>query len=191
MSTIPIEQWLNHRPRRGAACVDTIVLHVSGVPDDFDEVLNHLRETEHSFHYVIDRDGGIHKCVPFGAVAFHAGNSYGPHEEARGISPQQDSRHHFVELTSVNEYSLAICLLNRNDGTDSFSKPQIEACRNLVCDLKTPLPKLRWLTTFDRVAPGQAEPIFGLDLEKFASETNLRVWSRSTSPTDNSSASVV
>lgn len=172
MSTVPLANWLAHRPRRGATVVDTVVLHQSAQPD-FNHLVDELREARHSYHYVIDLEGTIHKCVPYCAVAFHAGNSYGPHEEARGISRQRDQRHHFVELTSVNEYSIAICLM-RADGP--CPKAQVTACQKFLQDLKEPLPKLTYLTTHEAIAPGQAEEFIGLDLSKLAAEAGLTLW---------------
>lgn len=176
MSTVPLANWLAHRPRRGATVVDTVVLHQSVQPD-FSLLVEELRESLHSYHYVIDLDGTIHKCVPYCAVAFHAGNSYGPHEAARGISAQRDQRHHFVELTSVNEYSIAICLMRSEEIGGPCPKAQIDACKAFLQDLKTPLPKLAYLTTHELVAPGQGAPMIGLDLDKLAKEAGLTVWS--------------
>lgn len=172
MSTVPLASWLAHRPRRGATVVDTVVLHQSAQPA-VAPLIEALRESRHSYHYVIDLDGTIHKCVPYCAVAFHAGNSYGPHEEARGTSRQRDGRHHFVELTSVNEYTIAICLM-RGDGP--APPAQLKACAKFLQDLKEPLPRLTYLTTHEAVAPGQAEEFIGVDLEKLAIDAGLKVW---------------
>lgn len=175
MSTVPLATWLAHRPRRGATVVDTVVLHQSVQPD-FAHLIEELRESRHSFHYVIDLDGTVNKCVPYCALAFHAGNSYGPHEAARNISRQQDQRHHFVELTSVNEYSIAICLMRSEELGGPCPKAQIDSVKAFLQDLKTPLPKLTYLTTYELVAPGQASPMIGLDLHQLAKDVGLTVW---------------
>ncbi len=175
MSTVPLAQWLAHRPRRGATAVDTIVLHSSAHPS-VDRLVDELRAQEHSYHYVIDVDGTVHKCVPYSAVAFHAGNSYGPHEAARGISRQRDVRHHFVELTSVNDYTISICFLRPDEFSGPAPDVQVGACKTLIQDLKTPLPKLAYLTTHAFVAPGQVPELIGVDLVRLAAETSLAVW---------------
>ena len=176
MSTVPLAPWLAHRPRRGATAIDTVVLHFSNEPD-FVRLVDELRQAGHSYHYVIDLDGTVHKCVPYSAVAFHAGNSYGPHEAARGLSAQQDARHHFVECTSVNEYTIAVCLMCQAESA-SMTKEQMGACKTLLQDLKaTPLPKLQFLTTQAWIAPGQApECASGEDLARLSVETELAIW---------------
>src|SRR5580658_4289473 len=136
MSVETIQPWLAHRPRRGATVVDTIVLHATG-NDDFVATVSHLKDKGLSYHYIIDRAGIPHKCVPYSAVAFHAGNSYGPHEMTRGTSRQQDQNHNFVDLTSVNEYSIGLCLVNVNDGIDAYTREQVDACIWLINELKS------------------------------------------------------
>jgi N-acetyl-anhydromuramyl-L-alanine amidase AmpD len=175
MSTVPLAQWLAHRPRRGATTVDTVVLHHCDYPD-FPRLVESLRESGHSYHYVADVDGTIYKCVPYSAVAFHAGNSYGPHEAARGISRQQDARHHFVELTSVNEYTIALCLMRPPSLDGPCPDAQIGACASLIQDLKSPLPKLQYLTTHAWVAPGQSPEPVGLQIERLALAADLTLW---------------
>ncbi|MGV3613916.1 MAG: N-acetylmuramoyl-L-alanine amidase [Fimbriimonas sp.] len=175
MSTVPLAPWLAHRPRRGATVVDTVVLHHSAQPD-FAHLVETLRDEGHSYHYVIDEDGTVHKCVPYSAVAYHAGNSYGPREAARGISRQRDARQHFVELTSVNEYTISICLMRSDDYGGPCPKEQVWACQTLLQDLKTPLPKLTYLTTHAWVAPGQAQELTGLEIVSLAADTGMAVW---------------
>jgi N-acetyl-anhydromuramyl-L-alanine amidase AmpD len=176
MSTTALDSWLAHRPRRGATLIDTVVLHATGT-DDMDQWLHDLRQANLSYHYVILKDGECHKCVPFSAVAFHAGNSWGPHEEKRGVAHEQDSHGHFVELTSVNEYTIGVCLQNLNDGFDEYPKVQMEACIELLCDLKEKVTKLQFLTTHAMVAPGQHTDPAGLDAERIAKKADLGFWS--------------
>jgi len=174
MSTVPLGQWLAHRPRRGAT-VDTVVLHATGV-DDCDSCLCELREKGLSYHYLIDRDGIVHKCVPYSAVAFHAGNSYGPHEQSRGTPADQDSHHNFVEMTSVNEYSVGVCFVNRDDGLDCVTQEQFDACVAVLQDLRTGLPKLRYVTTHAIVSPGRVTDPCAIDPESVARRVGLEVW---------------
>jgi len=175
MSVIPLTPWLFHRPRRGNTVVDTVVLH-AGPHASVEDLVQEFRDVDHSYHYIIDREGNIYKGVPFRAVAFHCGNSYGPHEATRGVPCERDAAGNFVEHPCVNEYSLSICLMNFNDGADPYPKPQLTALKTLLQDIKTPLPKLRFLTSHANVAPGRYCDPMGLNLESIAKDTGLEVW---------------
>lgn len=175
MSIVPLNPWLAHRPRRGAIVTDTVVLHASE-RDDVEVLIHELRTSEHSYHYIIGKDGAVIKCVPFAAVAYHCQNSYGPHEASRGVSYERDSHGAFVEHTCINEYSIGICLLNLSDGSDPYPADQLVACVNLLRDLKTPLPKLRYLTTHAHVAPGRHTDPAGLDVAAMAQIAELDYW---------------
>jgi N-acetyl-anhydromuramyl-L-alanine amidase AmpD len=176
MSVECIQPWLAHRPRRGATVVDMIVMHATG-NDDLPEKIAVLKEKGLSYHYIIDRMGLPHKCVPYSAVAFHAGNSYGPHEATRGISSEQDANHNFVDMTSVNEYTIGICLVNANDGTDSCTPEQVDACVWLIKELRVSVKSLKYITTHYWVSPGRATDPDGLDIKQLAKKTGLEIWS--------------
>jgi N-acetyl-anhydromuramyl-L-alanine amidase AmpD len=175
MSVECIQPWLAHRPRRGATVVDTIVMHATG-KDDLLETIAALKEKGLSYHYIIDRAGLPHKCVPYSAVAFHAGNSYGPHEAARGTSREQDANRNFVDMTSVNEYTIGLCLVNTNDGMDAYSQEQVDACIWLIKELKASVPALKYLTTHYWVSPGRVKDPLGLDVERIAKKAGLDLW---------------
>ena len=176
MSLVPLNPWLAHRPRRGATVIDTVVLHAEE-HESVEALVHQLRATDHSYHYIVDRDGTIYKAVPFSATAFHCGNSYGPHEADRGVSAERDAAGSFVEHTCVNEYTVGVCLMNLNDGFDPYTPEQIRACLTLLKDLKTPLPKMRYLTSHALVSPGKQTDPAGFDLPVFAKELELEVWS--------------
>jgi len=175
MSVECIQPWLAHRPRRGATVVDTIVMHAT-CNEDLQQKLSELKEKGFSYHYIIDRAGLPHKCVPYSAVAFHAGNSYGPHELARGISKEQDANHNFVDMTSVNEYSIGLCLVNTNEEGDLYSQEQLDACVWLIKELKGSLPALKYITGHMTVSPGRVSDPAGLDIARIAKKTGLEVW---------------
>lgn len=175
MSIVSLASWLPHRPRRGVTVTDTIVLHQSFQPL-VEDLIQVLRESEQSYHYVIDLDGTVHKCVPYFATAYHAGNSYGPHEASRGISRDQDTRFHFVEVTCVNDYTIGICLLRSEDTMAQWPEPQFHATRSLLMALKNPLPRLSFVTTHFDVSPGQVHPLEGINAARLASETGLTHW---------------
>ena len=111
MSLVPLTPWLAHRPRRGTTVIDTVVLH-SCDHQNIDDLVQELRATDHSYHYILERDGTIVKGVPFSAIAFHCGNSYGPHEATRGISAERDGAGSFVLHPCVNEYTVGVCLMS-------------------------------------------------------------------------------
>jgi len=173
MSIVPLSPWLAHRPRRGATVVDTVVLHADE-HEDIEELVRELRHKDASYHYIIDRNGAVLKCVPFSAVAFHCSNSYGPHEASRGVSYERDAHGGFIQHSCINDYTLGICLLN--NGAESYPKEQIEACQFLVRDLKTPLPKLRYVTSHACVAPGRAVDPSGFDFAHLAKFAELEIW---------------
>jgi len=56
------------------------------------------------------------------------------------------------------------------------TKEQIEACQFLVRDLKTPLPKLRYVTSHACVAPGRAVDPSGFDFAHLAKFAELEIW---------------
>ena len=99
--------------------VDTIVIHAT-VLENLREVIEHFssEQTKVSSHYTIDRGGTIVSHVPENARAWHA-----------GVSRMEDGR------TNVNDFSIGIELVNRNDGVDPFPGRQIQALRELLKDI--------------------------------------------------------
>ena len=178
MSVETIQPWLSHRPRRGATRVDTVVLHATSC-DAFEDSLKDLKATGLSYHYIIDNLGVPHKCVPYSAVAFHAGNSYGPHEAERGTSREQDVHGNFVELTSVNEYSIGISLLISNSGGEFYPRLQLEGCIRLLKELRNSVSSLKFLSTHAYVSPGRVTDPEGLDVEWIAKQVGLEIWNPS------------
>lgn len=180
MSVVPLNPWLAHRPRRGNTVVDTAVIH-SCEGESVESLVQQLRAQDHSYHYIIDENGTIYKGVPFSATAFHCGNSYGPHEAQRGISAERDAAGSYVEHPCVNEYSLGLCFVLPND-EGSYTAEQLKACTTLLTDLKTPLPKLKYLTGHAQVSPGKFHDPVNLDLNELAKACGLEFWSLELSP---------
>ena len=96
--------------------IDTVVLHAT-VLNSLDEVAKHFADpsSKVSSHYTIDRDGTIAEHVPEDKRAWHA-----------GPSKMKDGR------IQVNDFSIGIELVNRNDGMDPFAETQIQALRELL-----------------------------------------------------------
>src|SRR4029077_3094609 len=82
-----------------------------------DEVIKHFADPEMSVsaHYTIDRDGTVISHVSEESRAWHAGESR-----------MKDGR------ANVNDFSIGIELVNRNDGTDPFPEAQLQALRDLM-----------------------------------------------------------
>jgi N-acetyl-anhydromuramyl-L-alanine amidase AmpD len=106
----------NFDDRPSGVQIDTVVIHAT-VLDSLQEVVELFADpaAKVSAHYTIDRDGEIVWHVPEDRRAWHAGESMMP-----------DGR------TCVNDFSIGIELVNRNDGLDPFPERQIQALRDLV-----------------------------------------------------------
>jgi N-acetyl-anhydromuramyl-L-alanine amidase AmpD len=111
--------------RRGTECsvpitpgfvIDTVVIHAT-VLDSLSEVIEWFgdQQTKVSAHYTIDRDGTTVSHVPEDRRAWHAGESR-----------MKDGRE------NVNDFSIGIELVNRNDGNDPFPEVQLQAMRDLL-----------------------------------------------------------
>jgi N-acetylmuramoyl-L-alanine amidase len=105
--------------RPNGTAVDTIVIHAT-VLDSLQNVIEHFSNSQSkvSSHYTIDRDGTIVSHVSEDARAWHA-----------GASRMEDGR------INVNDFSIGIELVNRNDGIDPFPESQILALRRLLKDI--------------------------------------------------------
>ena len=102
-----------------------------------------------SYHYIIERDGEVTKCVPTGRKAWHAGKSVGP------------------EGSDVNRYSIGIAFANLNDGNEVITAKQWDAARQLCIRLKEAYP-IEWITTHYGISyPRKTDPR-GFNLELFA-----------------------
>ena len=106
----------NFDDRPDGTTVDTVVIHAT-VLDSLNEVIDHFSRSDNrvSSHYTIDRDGTVVSHVPEAARAWHA-----------GVSRMDDGR------TNVNDFSIGIELVNRNDGVDPFPEEQLQALRDLL-----------------------------------------------------------
>jgi N-acetyl-anhydromuramyl-L-alanine amidase AmpD len=154
--------WLKSRPRNRPAT--GVVIHATG-GSTATGAIQWLRQIGLSYHYVIDKEGAVTKCVPLSRVAFHAGESRGWNGE------------------NCNEYTIGIALANRNDGKDPYPKAQMDALSGLVRDLRASL-SLTHITSHYAVAPkrktdpcnlpvGPASTLWGLTTWK---PNNLSGW---------------
>ena len=106
----------NYDERPAGTVVDTVVIHAT-VLNTIREVIEHFSspQTRVSSHYTIDRDGRVISHVSESKRAWHA-----------GVSKMEDGR------TNVNDFSIGVELVNRNDGSDPYPEHQIQAMRHLV-----------------------------------------------------------
>ena len=112
---------LNCDDRPEGTIVDSVVVHAT-VLDSMEDVIRHFTDASSkvSAHYTIDRDGTTVCHVSEAKRAWHA-----------GTSRMKDGRTH------VNDFSIGIELVNRNDGVDSFPSIQIQSLRALLKSIMT------------------------------------------------------
>lgn len=146
--------------RRVQEC-DTVVLHATA-GSSFKGAYQALMSRELSYHAIIEdqkeTDGLIRKLVPLSRVAFHAGKSMGPHGP------------------NVNNYSIGISFVNRNDGLDGYSPAQYEAAREYILECKKQFPKLRYLTTHAAISPGRKFDPRNFPAKQLAADCGLEWW---------------
>lgn len=125
----------HHDPRPDGVRVDTLVLHAT-VLDSLEETCSHFErpETRAASHYTIGRDGTVVRHVPEDLRAWHAGPSLMP-----------DGRQ------SVNDFSIGIELVNRNDGEDPYPPPQIAALVALISSIRVRHP-IRFIVSHAEIA---------------------------------------
>lgn len=153
-----LTNWLASRPRRTPAT--TVVLHATDGASGASSI-NWLRRIGLSYHYVIERDGQVTKCVPVGRVAFHAGVSEGP------------------DGADVNRYSVGIAFANWESQGELITQAQVDACKNLVQVLARNIPTLQYLTTHRAISPGRKNDPSRLSLQDrqdIARAGNLQGW---------------
>lgn len=151
-------KWLKHSNRSHGARVSTIVLHHDAGASAL-STINYLRKplTLASYHYLIERDGVIWKCVPGTKKAWHAGLSRGPFGE------------------NVNDYSIGICLSNRGTGSEPYPEAQIASALWLIDQVKLAYPSLKYITTHRLITRRKIDPA-GFDFKTFAVGSRLKPW---------------
>ena len=115
-----------HENPSDARPINTIIIHsayshLDNDKYDLDALLKEHAVNNFAPHYIIERDGIIHRLVPDSTIAYHAGKSKMP-----------DGR------TNINDFSIGIELLNAE--TDSPTTAQYRALNHLVSFLKSVYP---------------------------------------------------
>lgn len=90
-----------------------------------------------SYHYIIERDGTIFKCVPTSRSAWHAGRSVGWMGKL------------------CNGYTIGIAFANWNDGQEQVTKAQEESAAWLIKELQKAISTITHISTHRLVSPGR------------------------------------
>lgn len=142
----------NYGKRPEGVRVTAIVLHADAA-NRVDSSLDWARrpESKVSYHLLIGRTGNVFQLVHPDHRAWHCGKS-----ELEGVS-------------DVNDFSIGVCLSNRNDG-ESYPKAQLfeaaSACAVLAQHYGIPLDRIVTHAEVARPVGRKTDPK-GLDLEAF------------------------
>lgn len=144
----------NHNARPAGAVIDCVVLHADA-DADAGAALRYCCDPRSrvSYHTLIGRTGRIFALVPAARRAWHAGVSA------------------FDGRPDCNDYSVGVCLSNRNDGREPFPAAQREAAALYVASLIRAYPAITLdrITTHRAVAlpAGRKTDPLGLDVPAF------------------------
>jgi N-acetylmuramoyl-L-alanine amidase/AmpD protein len=132
--------------------ISSVVLHATVEPTTEGTIhifLDPARKV--SAHFVVGRDGRIVQMVPVEKRAWHAGVSV------------------LDGVPGVNDYSVGIELVNRNDGKDPYPEAQLQAVAGILRLLRSrySIPDAR-IVSHAQIAlpPGRKSDPLGLDLDK-------------------------
>lgn len=152
---------------RKGAVVNTVVLHWTA-GGGLKGAIATLSYRSFSYHYLIDRDGTIWKCIPTNRAGRHVGWDVKGLVRSRGPNGPG----------TVNRTSIGISFVNWGDG-EPLSDLQLAAARDLIRSLKAAIPTLRYLTTHHECAP-RARPteLKAFPLESFGGLLDLKAWRR-------------
>lgn len=133
---IPLTKELKSNKRKKP--ITGIVLHSTAGASAISSI-DWLRRvtTRSSYHYIIERDGTIFKCVATSKRAWHAGVSRG------------------WDGPNCNDYTIGIAFANMNDGHERVTKAQEESCAWLIKELQNAISTIRYISTHRLVSPGR------------------------------------
>ena len=136
-----------------AQAVSAIVLHADA-SSRIESTLDWVRRVESgvSYHVVVSRSGGVYQIVTPDRIAYHAGVS----------SLNGDP--------FCNSYSVGVCLSNRNDGDEPYSRSQVmsavEVCAALCRHYGIPVDRIVTHAAVATPAGRKSDPK-GLDVDAF------------------------
>lgn len=162
-----LDNALHHGGLRDAAVVTMLIWHASEGDESAADTVHYLNTTQDktaSYHYVIDRDGGITRMTNPILVAYHAGDSAWPNPiRATPANPDRPNGGR-----SVNAISIGICFANngRNTG-EAITDAQRESGLWLAGSLADDYPIARHLGHLE-VSPGRkVDPGPSLDMDEW------------------------
>jgi len=150
---------------RGAQIIDTVVLHATA-SESLDGTVAWFQSSKSrvSAHYVIGKDGQVVKMVDTLREAWHAGHA--KLELANGLV-----------VDNLNQRSIGIELVNKNDGKDKYPDEQRIALKALLVVLKKAFPSLKYLVGHYEINRGKSDPR-GIDLDSLREWANWQARSR-------------
>lgn len=167
--------WFRGGLRNPLVPVSLIVMH-STAGSSLAGAVSTLRAKGFGYHYLIEKSGKVWKCAPISRKLGHAGNSYGPREQAKGVSRKQSHGGNFDAGCSVNGYSIGISFVHENNGVTKITAAQMDSAISLVRELHAAMPKIAFVTTHAIVSPGRKSDPKPFDLDAFAASVGLHAW---------------
>lgn len=167
-------KWKLASSGRGATVIKGVVLHWTASKTLSSALSWMSTARKGSYHYVIDVDGVVTKCVPTSRKAWHTGRD----GKRANLCPKDEG----VAEGIANEVSIGISFVNPGDKTPLTSR-QIESVKTLVDMLKHFIPTLDWITTHHECCPSARPTELLMEYTqwdwKIASQwSGLKVWTR-------------
>jgi N-acetylmuramoyl-L-alanine amidase len=134
VTTIEVKNTTNQSARPNGVRPRLIVLHADGAKSaasSINWIMNPVSDV--SYHAIIERNGSITQLVPDEAKAWHAGVSM------------------YAGVPGVNDYSIGICLSNRNDGLEPYTPQAVQQAVELVA-----AKMRRWAIGLDAITTHEA-----------------------------------
>lgn len=151
----PVVASPNCDERPQGSQISCIVLHATAIPT-LDKTVAWFLDPHSrvSSHFVIDKDGRVVQVVPLDKRAWHAGVA------------------EFHGRSDVNDFSVGIELVNRNDGNDPYPDAQVRSAAEVVRFVRgrypVPLESIVSHAQIARPAGRKTDP-GGLDLARIVS----------------------
>ena len=153
-----VEPWLPYNERKKP--LTGIILHhtAGGTAESSIDYMRSLQSPNRaSYHYIVDRDGTVFKCVPVSKRAWHAGSSVGKYGD------------------DVNSQTVGISFANLGNG-EAYPSVQVQAAHDLVDTLCRAQPGIEWISTHRLITDRKIDPAsFGF--RQFCSQhPRLEMW---------------
>jgi hypothetical protein len=140
--------------------IDTVILHWTA-SDNLDGTIKTLKNKNYGYHFLILKDGKIIQSAEIDRKLSHAGESYGPQGKF------------------CNNYTIGVSFVTigkpKGQPPIPFNNEQIEATVELLADLKTQLPNLKWITGHHWVSPRRKIDPYNFPFDEFLSKLNNKL----------------